>query len=181
MPDFSPVSSDSIVSDPCSTPTPLSRGLVRSLLTPFWLVLAACAGCVESEPGFGAVTEWVIQGDRPVRTFLPVQGDTAVLLVYAPSQCFTCDGELSRWMAISRDRGWRVHLLLTAQPSAGERDQLRLFRLEPAGVLKGAAARVTTPRVYRFAGPVLVDSAVGSPAENGLLSRAAGAGGAAAR
>lgn len=120
------------------------------------------------------VAEWTIEGQRAVGTILPARGDTVVLLVYDLSQCFTCGGELSRWMAASRERGWKLHLLLTRQPSPGERDQLRLFRLAPAGVLEGAAASVQTPRVYRFAGSVLVDSAVGSSAEHRLLARAAG-------
>jgi hypothetical protein len=117
----------------------------------------------------GAVSEWVVQGGRPVSTLLPATGDTAVVLVYNPAQCFSCDGELSRWVNVSRERGWQVRLLLTREPSPGERDQFRLFRLQPAGVLQGPAARLKTPRVYRFAGQLPVDSAVGSPAEHGLL------------
>lgn len=104
---------------------------------------------------------------------LPEGGDTAVVLVYAPSQCFTCDGELSRWSSLSGERGWRMHLLLTAEPSAGEREQLRLFRVQPSGVLQDAPARVETPRVYWFAGGTPVDSAVGSAAEHRLLAKAA--------
>jgi hypothetical protein len=74
-------------------------------------------------------------------------------------------------MAVSRERQWPVRLFLTGEPAPGERDQLRLFRLEPTGVLQGAATRLPTPRVYLFAGQVPVDSAVGSAAEHGLLRR----------
>jgi hypothetical protein len=114
-----------------------------------------------------------MDGGRPVRDVLPALGDTAVLLVYALSQCFTCDGELSKWMTVSRERGWQMHLLLTAEPSAGELDQLRLFRLKPSGVLQGVPAGLETPRVYWFAAGTPVDSAVGSPAEHRLLAKAA--------
>ncbi len=137
------------------------------------LILGVQGGCAESASGFRPVAEWVIDGDRAVRTLLSAQSDTAVLLVYAPSQCFSCDGELSKWMVISRDRGWQVHLLLTGEPSAGERDQLRLFRLKPSGVLQDVPARLETPRVYWFAAGTPVDSAVGSPAEHRLLTKAA--------
>jgi hypothetical protein len=131
------------------------------------------AGCAEGTSGVPPVSEWVLDGGRPISNVLPAQGDTAVLLVYAPSQCFTCDGELSRWAALSGERGWRMHLLLTAEPSAGERDQLRLFRLKPSGVLQGVPAGLETPRVYWFAAGTPVDSAVGSPAEHRLLAKAA--------
>jgi hypothetical protein len=132
--------------------------------------VALSAGCRGDPDVVPPITEWSAGGSRSVAAFLPAAGDTAVLLVYAPSQCFTCDGELSKWMSVSRDRGWRVHLFLTAEPSPGERDQLRLFRLEPAGVLQGPITDLETPRVYRFAGKTLVDTAVGTPAQNGLLN-----------
>lgn len=138
--------------------------------------LLALAACEESRVRLGPVDEWVVEDGRPVRSFLNARGDTSVVLVYAPSDCFSCNGELARWTTVARDRGWRVRLFLTAAPSPGERDQFRLFRLQPAGVLEGVAAHtgISTPRVYRFVGPTLVDSAVGKAPEHALLGRAAG-------
>lgn len=136
--------------------------------------LALFAGCERTPELIPPPHEWAIENGKAVAALLPAAGDTAVVLVYAPSQCFSCDGELSRWVGLSRERGWQVRLLLTREPSPGERDQLRLFRLQPAGVLQGPAARLKTPRVYRFAGHLPVDSAVGSPAEHGLLAKAVG-------
>jgi hypothetical protein len=146
------------------------------LRTIFFSTVLFSWGCHGSTAGLPPIHEWVVEEGRPVRSFLDARGDTSVVLVYAPSDCFSCDGELARWTAISRDRGWRVQLFLTAAPSPGERDQLRLFRLQPAGVLDGDAARtgLSTPRVYRFAGQTLVDSAVGKASEHALLGRAAG-------
>lgn len=134
------------------------------------LLMAACQRPGETT---GSIGEWPVQGAGQVTSLLPAGGDTSVVLVYAPSQCFTCDGELSRWAAVSEKRGWRMHLFLTAEPSAGERDQLRLFRVQPSGVLQNVPARLETPRVYWFAGGTAVDSAVGSPAEHRLLAKAA--------
>lgn len=144
------------------------------LVTCLVAALALLGSCEGRSGALPPVDEWTIRGGGAVRTLLPAAGDTAVLLVYTPSHCFSCNGELSRWIGLSRERGWQLRLLLTAPPSPGERDQLRLFRLEPAGVLQGAAARVRTPRVYRFSGQVVVDSAVGSTGEHRLLGASTG-------
>lgn len=149
------------------------------LLQPFRFALAlvaatlTAAGCQRSSDALGSIGEWPVRGAGQVTGLLPTGGDTAVVLVYAPSHCFTCEGELSRWVALAGNRGWRMHLFLTAEPSTGERDQLRLFRLQPSGVLQDVPAGLETPRVYWFAGRTPVDSAVGSPAEHQLLAKAA--------
>jgi hypothetical protein len=148
----------------------LLRSFSKTILMP---ILALFAGCEARTVGSKSVSEWQVQAGSTVRSFLPEAGDTAVVLVYAPSDCFSCDAALAGWTRLSRDRGWQMHLFLTAAPSNGERDQLRLFRLDPAGVLRNAGTRSTlgTPRVYRFDGEVLIDSAVGSASQQVLLSR----------
>jgi hypothetical protein len=62
-------------------------------------------GCQGSTAGLPPIHEWIVEEGRPVRSFLDARGDTSVVLVYAPSDCFSCNAELARWTTIARDRG----------------------------------------------------------------------------
>lgn len=139
------------------------------------LVFPALTACEARRSDPLPVHQWVLEEGRTVRSFLTTTGDTAVVLVYAPSDCFTCDGELAGWSKLAGERGWEMHLFLTGTPSTGERDQLRLFRIRPAGVLADPGhSALATPRVYRFDGQVPIDSAVGSASQAALLGRVTG-------
>lgn len=151
---------------------PRSRRLPRLTAAPALLVLAGCG----SAEGGGPPEQWRLASGSTIAASLPATSDTSVVLVYDPSDCFSCDGQLARWRRVGEARGWSVRLLLTREPGPDERVQLRLLRVTPDGVIRGPAARLSTPRAYRFAGRTLVDSAVGAPAHHQMLEHAGATG-----
>ncbi len=135
------------------------------------LLMVGCG----SERAAESLQQWMLESGEPLAAMLSSGSDTSVVLVYDPAECFSCDGQLSRWVQLGQQRGWPIRLVLTRTPTAAERNQLLLYRLPPDGVVRGAADGLATPRVYRFAREALVDSAVGDAEQHLLLERSRGA------
>ena len=66
---------------------------------------------------------------------LAIGHDTAIALVYDPSECFTCSGTLADWIEVARTRPVKVLLILTREPLSAEARMLSSYRVPIAGVL----------------------------------------------
>lgn len=141
------------------------------------LLLLLVAGCTPSpQQPRAPVTLRLLDGAGVETLLAPAAADTTVVLVYDPSDCFVCDGELAQWIKGRTERGWTLRLVLKREPTPSEQTQLQLFRLDADDFLHPSARRLATPRVYRYSGAVLVDSAIGRPAQTALLTRISGDG-----
>jgi len=133
------------------------------------LIMLVFSGCTDSPP---AIHDWKISGARTVR-YLLTEADTTVLLILDPTQCFTCSGELAEWLDGERRGRFRLQLVLNRQLREEEAGQFVIYRVKPAGFLDGVAHRMETPRIYRFTGTTVLDSAVGLEMQRALITRIA--------
>lgn len=102
-----------------------------------WMVaahLAVAAGCTRAESGYPAITP----GDVARVTGQPVP--TAFLL-FDPQDCFTCAAQIGRWMDLRRHSPGRVAIVLTEEPSAGERRALAARRIPVDGIVRRKALK----------------------------------------
>ncbi len=97
--------------------------------------------------------------------------DTAVVLVYDPSQCLACVGYLGEWMRLAGENRLDLHLVLSRRPLPVEDKQLTMARLHPDGFLRAPPRDMVTPRVYVFVRGVPVDSAFGLSGQSVLLKK----------
>lgn len=93
---------------------------------------------------------------------------TVAVLLFDPSHCFSCEGDLTAWrewasMAPSRS----VLLVLTRQPTDIETNELTRQRIPVAGI----ASDVVAPVAVVFSKHQVVDSAVGQRRVRLLLRR----------
>lgn len=142
---------------------------LRGIMATTALLAAACS---PSAPSTRAPVSLGLADGSPLASLLPSSPqDTSFVLVYDPSDCFSCDGELAQWLSMRAQRNWSIRLVLTREPTPSEMTQLHLFRLAASGYVHPSAKRLGTPRVYRYHGHVLVDSAVGRPGQATILAR----------
>lgn len=133
------------------------------------LLASASAACSGSET---ALSQWQLESGRSLGDLVGI-ADTAVVLVYDPSDCFACSSVLGRWLDAKRRSPDRVFLVFTRSPQNIERDQLRLYRIQPDGILshRRSGGGITTPAAVVLWRGVVV--AVGPPASfdgsNGVL------------
>lgn len=147
---------------------PLRRLASAALLAPF-LSLQACAGGGEI-PDYGDLP---LAGGHTVRDLVSDE-DRAVLLLYHPSQTFSCFTVLSRWLEIRRGDPDRVRLVFTHPPGPHEQRLLRILRIEPDGLLATHAEPVVrTPAELLFerGEPVSLQENVSSLAGSDLAAR----------
>jgi hypothetical protein len=97
--------------------------------------------------------------------------DTAAVLFYDPSDCFSCGTPLGQWLDWARRPGHEVRVYLTRLPTNREWSQMASLRIGFAGAVKDKFSARETPRVYLAAGGEVLDSAVGYPAQNRLLTK----------
>lgn len=88
-----------------------------------------------------------------------------MILVVDPTDCLACGFKIGVWQlwehAAPRRR---LAVVLTRLPNDNEQRALRFARIDPAGILDTPHRGLDTPRVYRYQGSALVDSAVGPAA-----------------
>jgi hypothetical protein len=96
------------------------------------LTVLLTAGCS------GGVAERSLDSGEPVAS-LAARADTAVVLVYAPSDCLTCYGSLQPWLEWGRAHPDAFSLVFTRPPTRSERMQLAAYRIRPHGLLEPRA------------------------------------------
>lgn len=90
-----------------------------------------CSGSGEREGIAGAS----LTDGRVVEDLLDASA-TSVVLVYSPSDCFTCGGVLGRWARFGREHETAVKLVLTHEPTPRDAAALAFLRMDVAGVLQ---------------------------------------------
>jgi hypothetical protein len=112
-----------------------------SLLIP----LVAVCGCARLQP---SLVERELVGGATVVS-LVAKSDTAVVLLYQPSDSFVCYGALQPWLEWRRRHPGRVALVFTRPPTRSERTQLATYRIRADGILRPSILdrikRATTP------------------------------------
>ena len=98
-------------------------------------------GCLPS--GASAEKEGGLIISDPALRKLVADTQDAVLLVYAPEDCFSCFGALDEWLAWRVLDGGNVHLILSREPTPAERRSLLLAGLREAAVLRQFAPNRT--------------------------------------
>jgi hypothetical protein len=61
--------------------------------------------------------------------------DSALVLVIQPDQCFACGGAMEPWVRLQARRPGNVFIVLAGTPSAAQRRELAVRRIQPAGTL----------------------------------------------
>lgn len=88
--------------------------------------LMMCQGCRD-------VAGAALRNGTAVREL--VGRDTAIVLVFDPNTCFTCEGNMYMWLGWAQQNPGRFALVLTKEPTESERRQLALLHIPLAGVL----------------------------------------------
>lgn len=134
-----------------------------------FLVLTLSA-CGELPPASEGVLDAELDGGDLVRATIPAT-DSAVLLVYDPDACFSCDGVLARWSNYTRTAEIPLYLVLSRQPLEAQRLQLMAYRVNIVGVLRRTPENATADAyLLRGDGELEVSkSALGVPAQAELL------------
>jgi predicted Fe-S protein YdhL (DUF1289 family) len=79
-----------------------------------------------------------LQLDDGRRVAQLTRAESTAVLFYDPSRCFTCGTTLPEWVAWRLRHPEQVRLVLTRQPTDGERRQLRAGRVQVDGLASGA-------------------------------------------
>lgn len=96
------------------------------------LVLPAASAC---EGTSAALLDRQLESGGLVKD-LVARADTAVVLVYSPSDCFLCYGALQPWLLWGRKHPGTFALLFTRPPTAAESVQLSTYRIRPNGIVR---------------------------------------------
>lgn len=115
-----------------------------------------------------SLTGAAISDGRTVADLLSPE-TASVLLVYPPSECFSCSGLLPRWIELGLAWQVPVRLVLTRQPTQAEANKLKLLRVIPAGVLQSAPPDTSASSAHVFDGFVERASAVGIGSQSAML------------
>lgn len=164
----------------CRTHAPaFARG--RSAYRGRWVSLLLCTvvvACDRQVPSAAGILDAPLAEGGSVNTKIRATR-SAVLLVYDPEACFTCDGVLARWSSYSRTAGEPLYLVLTQHPLEAQRLQLMAYRVEILGVLRHTpeTARAEAYLLRGDGGLEVANSALGISDQTTLLdSLAADAG-----
>lgn len=139
------------------------RPLVGQLVSGI-LLSVAIGACGAADP----VSRLPLTDGRLVSDLTGRRSETVVLL-YSPTQCFTCSGLLAEWRQFGRDQDVDVALVLTGPPTADQEAGLALRRVRIAGTVAEGASTSEEPAAYFFRGRTLADSAVGELQQARLL------------
>lgn len=117
------------------------------------LMVASCSSPSPVVP----VTDWPLAGGDSVRSMVPERSGT-VLLVFEPTDLFTCSTLVPRWLEQRRTHPGRIQIVLTRVPNQSERVSFTTRRIDYDGVLdpEFSSRSVHPPEVYVLNG----DSAV---------------------
>jgi len=75
---------------------------------------------------------------------LAAAGDSTVMILYDPSDCFSCNSSLASWIELRREFPDKVAIVFTRKPSAIQQKRLVAARVEVDGTL------ATNSRVLGF-------------------------------
>lgn len=138
-----------------------------------WVSLLLCsvlAACDRPTPFAAGILDAALAEGGSVKTKIRATR-SAVLLIYDPEACFTCDGVLARWTSYSRTTGEPLYLVLTQHPLEAQRLQLMAYRVEILGVLRHTpeTARAEAYLLRWDGGLKVANSALGVPDQTALL------------
>lgn len=126
-------------------------------------------GCQRT--GDASVGELELTSGAAIRT-LTVGYDTAIALVYDPSECFTCTGTLADWIEVEHTRPVKIFLVLTREPRSAEARMLSSFRVPIAGVLASSwPSRMPTSMEILFVNGQFIASAVAQETSKSDIQR----------
>jgi hypothetical protein len=122
------------------------------------LLLTACsmvAGCTSDPP---SIANLRLSSGQTVGEFVSAS-DTSVVLLYDPSDCFSCSGVLAQWIELRRQIHARVYLVFTRKPTDSEERQLAVYRVKSDGFLAkgGRSDQIRTPTEHLFIHGELAD------------------------
>lgn len=147
---------------------------------PLGAILVSVSLLTSCQPDTADVREHAARAD--VRMWRIADGQTvgdllaspnSILLIYSPSECFSCTGTLQRWMELAGRCEIPAPLVLTRNPSTTEATALALLRVPIAGVLNTPPADPTYSSVHIYRDDSETRSVAGTPAQLTLLDELA--------
>ena len=115
--------------------------MIRQLLVCLFAGVASSNGCARLNT---SVAERHIVSGGTVAS-LVAASDTAVVLIYKPSDAFVCNGSLQPWLSWGRRHPRAFALVFTREPTPAERRQLATYRIHPDGLLQRRTLDVVNP------------------------------------
>jgi len=156
--------------------TPVVTMAERALVLLAGLAAMATLSCQSpvpaSQEGAGSLAATAMADGRTVGDLLSRETGS-VVLVYPPSECYSCTGLLPQWIELGREWTVPVRLVLTRQPTLAETNKLKLLRVNPDGILKAEPSDTLTSSAYIFDGLTELASAIGASDQAVLLAQLA--------
>ncbi len=135
-----------------------------------WLAIAAVAVAACSIPApYEDVTSLQLADGREIGDIISLSSDTTVLLIYSPSQCFSCTSVLYEWLDLGKKVDADIKLVLTGDPTRRDAAELEFLRIQPAGVLANKLRDTVPPTAFIFMGSRQVHVASGVQSQISLL------------
>ena len=129
---------------------------------------ALVAGCEPNESPHQRSLDMPLVDGSVVGDVLQPEG-LSVVLIYSPSQCFSCSGLLHRWVEFAGEHEADLKLILTKKPSPDEARTLRFLRVDVAGVLASERADPGYSAAYLVRANRVVDAAAGTQEQAAML------------
>lgn len=140
----------------------------------FWLGALTVLGVACSAPNGDRLTLPLEDGGDAQAAI--VSTGVSVILIYPPSECFTCSSDLAHWMELRRRAVATVAVVLSRSPDSSERRMLKRLRIPVAGVLRSPRGGKWTrgSGAYVFNNGTLVMEVLGArPGERAMALAAA--------
>ena len=96
------------------------------------IAVSAISGCARAS---SRLPERPIVGGGTLAS-LVARADTAIVLLYRPSDTFVCSGSLQPWLEWRRSHPQSFALVFTREPTPAERTQLATHHIHADGVLR---------------------------------------------
>jgi len=109
-----------------------NRVLTRRAAAGALIAVAAISGCAPSP--FHLPERPIVDGGTVAS--LVSRSDTAIVLLYRPSDAFVCSGSLQPWLEWRRSHPGSFALVFTREPTRAERTQLATHHIRADGVLR---------------------------------------------
>ena len=152
-----------------------SRSWIRCGLWICVALLSAASGAAlatdqySTAPEADPVAELALVDGGTVGDLLDSVGKT-VVLIYEPSECFSCTGLLGRWIALGKGQDMTVVVVLTSRPTRQQAASLAFMRIEVAGVLLHGLLDSDASAAHLFDGMTRTRSAVGMVQQMAMLN-----------
>ncbi len=135
------------------------------------LALVASSGCGEARRSTDIVLQNLELVDGQRVGDLVGTADSAIVSIYAPTDCLTCNSALDRWREWTQAGEDRTHIILmTREPSPKERRALVMDHVVEYRVLKSKPP-AESPFSYFIVGGAIVDFGRGLVGERSLAKR----------